>query len=49
MPTEPAPARAAADRRTWIVANVLLIALAVMIIMDIFSRRRAASARSLSA
>jgi hypothetical protein len=49
MPEHQPPGRDAAGPRTRIVANILLIMLAVMIIMDVFARRRAAAARSLPA
>ena len=49
MPTQQPPARDVANPRARTIANILLIMLAVMIIMDIFARRRAAPARSLPA
>ncbi len=49
MPAEQPPTRDVANPRTRIVANILLIMLAGMIIMDVFARRRAAAARSLPA
>jgi hypothetical protein len=49
MPQQQPPTRDAASPRTRIVANILLIMLAVMIIMDVFARRRAAATRSLPA
>jgi hypothetical protein len=49
MPTQQPPTRDVANPRASIVATILLIMLAVMIIMDIFARRRAAATRSLPA
>jgi hypothetical protein len=47
MPAQQPPTRDVGNPRTKIVGTILLIMLAVMIIMDIFARRRAAAARSL--
>jgi hypothetical protein len=49
MPAQQLPTRDVGNPRTKVVGTILLIMLAGMIIMDIFARRRAATARSLPA